>query len=50
MPIMYGSGTGSEVMRSIAAPMIGGVLSAVILTLLVLPADYYLWKRRTLER
>jgi Cu(I)/Ag(I) efflux system membrane protein CusA/SilA len=48
LPIMYGSGTGSEVMRRIAAPMIGGMLSAVILTLLVLPAVYYLWKTRTL--
>ena len=49
LPIMYGSGTGSEVMSRIAAPMIGGMLSAVILTLLVLPAVYYLWKTRTLE-
>ena len=48
LPIMYGSGTGSEVMSRIAAPMIGGMLSAVILTLLVLPAVYYLWKRRML--
>ena len=49
LPIMYGSGTGSEVMSRIAAPMIGGMLSAVILTLLVLPAVYYLWKTRTLK-
>lgn len=45
LPIMYGTGTGSEIMQRIAAPMIGGMLSAVILTLLVLPAVYYLWKR-----
>ncbi|MCB1674919.1 MAG: efflux RND transporter permease subunit [Halioglobus sp.] len=44
LPIMYGSGTGSEVMRRIAAPMVGGMASAVILTLLVLPVVYLLWK------
>jgi Cu(I)/Ag(I) efflux system membrane protein CusA/SilA len=48
LPIMYGSGTGSEVMRRIAAPMIGGMMSAVLLTLLILPAVYFLWKRRSL--
>jgi Cu(I)/Ag(I) efflux system membrane protein CusA/SilA len=45
LPILYGSGTGSEVMSRIAAPMVGGMLSAMILTLLVLPAIYLLWKR-----
>ncbi len=49
LPIMYGSGTGIEVMRRIAAPMVGGMTSAVILTLLVLPIVYYLWKRHTLK-
>lgn len=44
LPIMYGSGTGIEVMRRIAAPMVGGMTSAVILTLLVLPAVYFWWK------
>ncbi len=44
LPILYGSGTGSEVMSRIAAPMVGGMGSAVILTLLVLPALYYLWR------
>lgn len=44
LPIMFGSGTGSEVMRRIAAPMVGGMLSATILTLVVIPAVYYLWK------
>ncbi len=47
LPIMLGSGTGSEVMRRIAAPMVGGMISATILTLLLLPAVFYLWKRRT---
>lgn len=49
LPIMYGSGAGSEVMSRIAAPMIGGMLSAVILTLLILPAVYFLWKRQKLN-
>lgn len=46
IPIMYGSGTGSEVMQRIAAPMIGGMASATMLTLLVLPAVFKLWKQR----
>jgi Cu(I)/Ag(I) efflux system membrane protein CusA/SilA len=47
LPILYGTGTGSEVMSRIAAPMVGGMLSAVILTLLVLPALFYLWRSRS---
>jgi Cu(I)/Ag(I) efflux system membrane protein CusA/SilA len=46
IPIMYGDGTGSEVMQRIAAPMIGGMASALLLTLLVLPAIFKLWKQR----
>ena len=46
LPLMYSSGTGSEVVSRIAAPMGGGMWSAVILTLLVLPCVYYLWKCR----
>jgi len=49
LPIMYGSGTGSEVMSRIATPMVGGMLSAVVLTLLVLPAVYLLWKTRMIR-
>ncbi|TRX54056.1 efflux RND transporter permease subunit [Thalassomonas sp. M1454] len=49
LPILYGSGTGSEVMSRIAAPMVGGMVSAVVLTLLVLPAVYLLWKMRSIE-
>ncbi|PHQ79881.1 MAG: CusA/CzcA family heavy metal efflux RND transporter [Coxiella sp. (in: Bacteria)] len=45
IPIMFGQGAGSEVMRRIAAPMIGGMVSATILTLILIPAIYYLWKR-----
>ena len=47
IPILLGTGTGSEVMSRIAAPMVGGMVSAVILTLLVLPAFYYLWKLKS---
>ncbi|RLU01204.1 MAG: efflux RND transporter permease subunit, partial [Ketobacter sp.] len=45
IPVMYGTGTGSEVMSRIAAPMVGGMMTAVLLTLFVLPALYYLWLR-----
>ncbi len=48
LPIMIGSGTGSEVMRRIAAPMVGGMVSATILTLLLIPAAFLLWHRRQL--
>ncbi len=44
LPIMFATGTGSEVMRRIAAPMVGGMLSATILTLVVIPAVYLLWQ------
>jgi len=49
LPILYGTGTGSEVMSRIAAPMVGGMLSAVILTLLVVPAIYFLWRKSTIN-
>ncbi|MDX2164080.1 MAG: efflux RND transporter permease subunit [Gammaproteobacteria bacterium] len=48
LPIMFGSGTGSEIMRRIAAPMIGGMISATLLTLIVIPAVYFLWKQKFL--
>ena len=44
LPIMWGTGTGSEVMRRIAAPMVGGMISSTILTLIVIPAIYGLVK------
>ncbi len=47
LPILYGTGTGSEVMSRIAAPMVGGMISAVVLTLLVVPAVFYLWKKQS---
>jgi len=46
LPIMLGSGTGSEVMRRIAAPMVGGMISATILTLIVIPALFLIWRER----
>ncbi|MGL5812388.1 MAG: efflux RND transporter permease subunit [Aeromonas sp.] len=48
LPIMWSHGTGSEVMQRIAAPMIGGMVTALVLTLLVLPAAFYLWRKRSL--
>ncbi|WP_429181046.1 efflux RND transporter permease subunit [Aeromonas salmonicida] len=50
LPIMWSQGTGSEVMQRIAAPMIGGMVSALVLTLLVLPAAYYLWRSQSLGK
>ena len=50
LPIMLGSGTGSEVMRRIAAPMVGGMISATILTLAVLPAMFQLKQGRAVGR
>lgn len=46
LPIMWGDGTGSEVMRRIAAPMIGGMVTAPLLSMLVIPAVYMLIKKR----
>ncbi|MCB0719897.1 MAG: efflux RND transporter permease subunit [Bacteroidetes bacterium] len=48
VPILWGTGTGSEVMKRIAAPMVGGMISSTVLTLLVIPAIYSLWKTRSL--
>ncbi len=48
MPILLGQGTGSEVMSRLAAPMVGGMVSSVILTLLVLPVIYLIWRGRGL--
>jgi Cu(I)/Ag(I) efflux system membrane protein CusA/SilA len=50
VPIMIGSGTGSEVMQRIAGPMIGGMISTVLLTLLVIPAIYTIWKQRGIAK
>ena len=50
LPIMYGVGTGSEVMQRIAAPMIGGIVSATLLTLVVIPAVYLIWQSRLIGK
>ena len=50
LPIMLGGGTGSEVMRRIAAPMVGGMVSATVLTLIVIPALFLLWRGRGPQR
>ncbi|HWA58043.1 MAG TPA: efflux RND transporter permease subunit [Gemmatimonadales bacterium] len=49
LPILWGNGAGASVMKRIAAPMVGGMISSTLLTLLVIPAVYSLWKERELE-
>jgi Cu(I)/Ag(I) efflux system membrane protein CusA/SilA len=49
LPIMWGDGTGASVMKRIAAPMVGGMLSSTVLTLVVIPAVYSLWKERAVS-
>jgi Cu(I)/Ag(I) efflux system membrane protein CusA/SilA len=49
-PILWSSGTGADVMKRIAAPMVGGMVTSTVLTLLVLPAIYLLWRRWELAR
>jgi Cu(I)/Ag(I) efflux system membrane protein CusA/SilA len=49
LPALWSHGTGAEVMQRIAAPMVGGMITSTILTLVVIPAVYYLWRRRGLE-
>ncbi len=50
LPIMWGIGTGAAVMKRIAAPMVGGMVTATILSLVVLPVVYYLWKSREVKQ
>ncbi len=47
LPVMLGSGTGSEVMSRIAAPMVGGMVTAPLVSMILIPALYYLWRVRT---
>jgi Cu(I)/Ag(I) efflux system membrane protein CusA/SilA len=49
LPIMWSQGTGADVMKRIAAPMIGGMVTATILTLLVIPALYLIWRRKEVQ-
>jgi Cu(I)/Ag(I) efflux system membrane protein CusA/SilA len=50
MPIMWSTGTGADVMKRVAAPMVGGLATSFLLELLVYPALYLLWKRRELAQ
>jgi Cu(I)/Ag(I) efflux system membrane protein CusA/SilA len=47
-PILWGSGTGTDVMKRIAAPMVGGMITSTVLTLVVIPAIYLVWRRAAL--
>jgi len=49
LPILWSSGTGADVMKRIAAPMAGGVVTSVLLELLVYPAVYFLWRKRKIH-
>jgi Cu(I)/Ag(I) efflux system membrane protein CusA/SilA len=49
LPILWGHGAGADVMKRIAAPMVGGMVTSTILTLVVIPAIYSLWKERQLR-
>jgi Cu(I)/Ag(I) efflux system membrane protein CusA/SilA len=49
LPALWTHGTGAEVMQRIAAPMVGGMVTSTILTLVVIPAVYFLWRRRGIE-
>ena len=50
LPILWSTGTGADVMKRIAAPMVGGVVTSVLLELLVYPVIYYLWKNREMKK
>jgi Cu(I)/Ag(I) efflux system membrane protein CusA/SilA len=50
IPIMFSSGTGADVMKRIAAPMVGGVISSTILELIIYPAIYMIWRSRGLNK
>jgi Cu(I)/Ag(I) efflux system membrane protein CusA/SilA len=50
LPIMWSTGTGADLMKRIAAPMVGGLVTSFLMELLVYPAVYFLWKRRELSR
>ena len=49
VPILWSVGTGSDVMRRIAAPMVGGIVTSFLAELIVFPAIYFVWRSRGLE-
>ena len=49
LPIVWSHGAGADVMKRIATPMIGGVVTSLIMELLVYPAIYYVWRSRALS-
>ena len=50
LPVMYGSGAGSQIMKRIAAPMVGGLISSTFMTLILIPVLYELWKSREIKK
>ncbi|HEU5154456.1 MAG TPA: CusA/CzcA family heavy metal efflux RND transporter [Gemmatimonadales bacterium] len=50
LPALWSHGTGAEVMQRIAAPMVGGMVTSTVLTLVVIPVIYFIWRRRSLRR
>ena len=50
LPILWGSGAGAQAMKRIAAPMVGGMVTSTLLTLVVIPALYYIWRSRQLRK
>ena len=50
LPVMWGTGAGSQVMKRIASPMVGGLVSSTILTLVIIPVVYDIWKRFELKK
>jgi Cu(I)/Ag(I) efflux system membrane protein CusA/SilA len=49
LPIMYGTGAGSQIMKRIAAPMVGGLLTSAVMTLIIIPVIYHFWRSRTIK-
>ncbi|RLB84427.1 MAG: AcrB/AcrD/AcrF family protein, partial [Deltaproteobacteria bacterium] len=50
LPVMYGTGAGSQIMKRIAAPMVGGLVSSTIMTLIIIPVIYEVWKTREIKK
>ena len=50
LPVMWSAGTGAQAMKRIAAPMVGGMISSTVLTLIIIPAIYFLWRSRELRK